>query len=361
MNTEQIRDTAAAEDTSSTARNVPVERISAIVPARNEEASIAACVEALLQQAEVVEIIVVDDQSSDRTAEIIRERMQRERRIKLLETSEVPPCWVGKNNAAALGASVATQAWLLFVDADAEILPGACAKAIEIANEANAGLVSFSPEQITANWYEKALIPFIYSRLARKYPYEAVNDPKSRVAAANGQFLMLHRSVYDAIGGHASVAGEVLEDVALARRVKAAGYAMRFGSGAGLVRARMYRSFGAMWEGWRKNLYRLIGGKPTAFWTELRTIFPWIPLLLIVFGLRYPLAIFAGVLLLLVRQLQYGAELVRNQYPFRFIIYYVPAVLLYAGVLVASCRGHARGKLAWKGREVVVGPAGKLG
>lgn len=361
MNAAQISAAAAAEETCSPTREMPAERISAIVPARNEEASIAACLEALLLQPDVLEIIVVNDQSSDRTAEVIGERMRHEPRIKLLETSEVPQGWVGKNNAAALGASRATQAWLLFVDADAEVLPGACAKAVELANEGNAGLVSFSPEQITANWYEKALIPFIYCRLARIYPYEAVNDPKSRVAAANGQFLMLHRSVYDAIGGHASVAGEVLEDVALARRVKAAGYAMRFASGAGLVRVRMYRSFGAMWDGWKKNLFRLTGGKPTAFWAELRTIFPWIPLLLIVFGLWYPLAIFAGVVLLLVRQLQYGAELVRNQFPFRLIIYYVPAVLLYAAVLFASYRGHARGKLAWKGREVVVGPAGKLG
>jgi hypothetical protein len=123
----------------------------------------------------------------------------------------------------------------------------------------------------------------------------------------------------------------------------------------------MYRSFAAMWEGWKKNLYRLIGGTPTNFRDELSTILPIIPFLLILFGLRYPLAIFAGVILLLLRQLGYGAELSRNQYPFRLIIYYVPAVLLYAGVLMASYRGYAKGKLTWKGREVMVGPAGKLG
>jgi len=187
-----------------------------------------------------------------------------------------------------------------------------------------------------------------------------VNDPKSRVAAANGQFLMIHRSVYDAIGGHASVAAEILEDVAIAKRVKSAGYPMRFGSGAGLVRARMYRSFAAMWEGWKKNLYRLIGGTPTDFRDELSAVIPIIPFLLILFGLRYPLAIVAGVALLLVRQLGYGTDLSRNHYPFRLIIYYVPAVLLYACVLVASYRGYAKGKLAWKGREIAVSPADKL-
>jgi glycosyltransferase involved in cell wall biosynthesis len=395
MSTENIRDAAASDTasgdtagmgetgvaathTDSTTALMALERISAIVPARNEEQSIAACIDSLLAQPEVIEILVVDDQSSDRTAEIVRERISAEQslnaeacldagthlneqpRLKMLATGGVPQGWVGKNNAAAEGAKVASQAWLLFMDADAELLPGACTRAREIANESGAGLISFSPEQITLKWYEKALIPFIYCRLAKKFSYDAVNNPKSRVAAANGQFLMMHRSVYDAIGGHASVAGEVLEDVAIAKRVKAAGYGVRFGSGAGVVRTRMYRSFGAMWKGWEKNLYQLIGGTPAAFRDELSAILPVIPFLLILFGLRYPLAIFAGVILLLVRQLGYGTDLTRNHYPFRFIIYYVPAVLLYAGVLIASYRGHAKGKLAWKGRDVAVGPAGKL-
>ena len=84
-------------------------------------------------------------------------------------------------------------------------------------------------------------------------------------------------------------------------------------------------------------------------------------LLLIVGGAIFPLSLLAGVVLLLVRQLSYGLELTRNRYPFRLIPYYVPAVLMYAGVLIASRRGYAAGTLAWKGRDVAVGPAGKLG
>src|SRR5271170_569027 len=121
------------------------ECISAIVPARNEELSIAACIDSLLAQPDVLEIIVVDDQSSDHTAEIVRQRMASDPRVKLLETGGVPQGWVGKNHAAAEGAKYATQAWLLFMDADAELLPGACARAREIANESGAGLISFSP------------------------------------------------------------------------------------------------------------------------------------------------------------------------------------------------------------------------
>jgi glycosyltransferase involved in cell wall biosynthesis len=349
---------AISSQTAADAELARRERISAIVPARNEELSIGSCLDALLRQPEILEIIVVNDQSSDRTAESVRERMAQDSRVRLLETGGVPEGWVGKNYAAAEGAASAIQAWLLFVDADAEVLPGACAQALATAIEFGAGLFSYSPEQVTVKWYEKALVPFIYCRLARKFSYEAVNDPKKKAAAANGQFLMIHRSVYDAIGGHAAVAGEILEDVAIARRVKASGYAMRFASGIGLVRARMYRSFSAMWSGWRKNLYRLMGGTPQAFGWEMESIVPWIPFFLIIAGLWFPIAILAGVLLLLLRQVRYGSELVRNRYPFTLIIYYVPAVVLYAGVLVASYFSYSRGRVEWKGREVAIRPAG---
>jgi glycosyltransferase involved in cell wall biosynthesis len=347
---------AISSQTATDAELARRERISAIVPARNEELSIGSCLAALLLQPEILEIIVVNDQSSDKTAEIVRARMTQAARVHLLETGGVPDGWVGKNNAAAMGAAGAMQAWLLFVDADAEVLPGACAKALATAIESGAGLISYSPEQVTVKWYEKALIPFIYCRLARKFSYEAVNDPKKKAAAANGQFLMIHRSVYDAIGGHAAVASEILEDIAIARRVKAAGYAVRFSSGIGLVRARMYRSFAAMWAGWRKNLYRLMDGTPQAFGWEMESVIPWIPFFLIIAGLWFPIAILAGVLLLLLRQARYGSELVRNRYPFTLIIYYVPAVLMYAGVLMASYFSYSRGRVEWKGREVSTVP-----
>jgi hypothetical protein len=216
-------------------------------------------------------------------------------------------------------------------------------------------LVSFSPEQIAETWYEKALIPFIYLRLARRFSYEKVNDPNSPAAAANGQCLMMRRDVYDAIGGHSSVAGEVLEDVALAMRVKAAGHRIWFGSGKGIVRVRMYRSFQAMWQGWKKNLYRLMGGTPWAVFRETESTLPWIPLLLIVAGLKYPFLVFLGVLLLLARQTSYGLDLARNQYPFSYIFYYMPAVALYLAVLWASYRSHVNGRIQWKGREYSVG------
>lgn len=329
--------------------------VTAIVPARDEEAVIAACIESLARQPAIAEILVVNDQSSDRTADIVSGLMERIPKVRLLETGSLPDGWVGKNYALWVGVQQAKCSWLLFTDADAEHEPNSVARAFQIAQEHNAALVSFSPEQITGRWYEKALIPFVYLRLAKKFSYDQVNDPASPVAAANGQFLMIRRDVYDSIGGHRSVAGEVLEDVAIAIRAKQAGHRIWFGSGKGLVRTRMYRSFGAMRKGWTKNLYRLMGGTPWTVFREIESNLPWIAFLLILIGLKHPLLLFLGVLFLIARQTVYGLELARNHFPFSFIFYYVPGVLLYVGVLWASYRSHVSGRIEWKGREYSIG------
>jgi len=329
--------------------------VSAIIPARNEESVIATCIESLARQPEISEIIVVDDQSTDGTAHVVRNLIGKYPRLRLLQAGRLPDGWVGKNHALWTGVQQAKGDWLLFTDADAEHDPGSAARALQIAQEHEAALVSFSPEQVTEEWYEKALIPYVYLRLAKFFSYDAVNDPKSKAAAANGQFLMIRRDVYNAIGGHASVAGEVLEDMAIAMRVKAAGHRIWFDSGKGIVRVRMYRSFEEMWQGWKKNLYRLIGGTPWALIRELESNLPWIPFLLIVLGLKYPFLIFLGVLLFIARQTSYGLDLARNHFPFSFIFYYVPAVALYVAVLWASYRSHVNGRIVWKGREYAVG------
>jgi glycosyltransferase involved in cell wall biosynthesis len=329
--------------------------VTAIVPARNEELVIASCIESLARQAEITEILVVNDQSTDGTSSVVHKLMEKLPNLRLLETTGLPEGWVGKNHALWIGAQQARGEWLLFTDADAEHESDSAARALQLAQEHHAALVSFSPQQITQNWYEKALIPYIYLRLAKYFSYQSVNDPNSPAAAANGQFLMIRRDVYEIIGGHASVSGEVLEDVALAVLIKAAGHRIWFGPGEGIVRVRMYRSFAAMWQGWKKNLYRLIGGTPGAVFREMESSLPWIPSLLILAGLKVPFLLFAGVLLLIWRQTNYGLDLARNHYPFSFIFYYVPGVALYAGVLWASYRSHVNGRIQWKGREYSVG------
>ncbi|HUI73658.1 MAG TPA: glycosyltransferase family 2 protein [Candidatus Acidoferrum sp.] len=332
--------------------------ISAIIPARNEAPVISACIESLARQPEIAEILVVDDHSTDKTADTVRGLIPKIPQLRLIEADALPKGWIGKSHAVWIAAQQAKSEWLLFTDADTFHLEGAAARALEIAGESKAAMVSFSPEQILVHWYERALIPFVYCRLARQFSFEQVNDPAKKIAAANGQFLMVRRDAYESVGGHASIAGEVLEDVAVAWQLKSAGYPIWFGSGKGVVQARMYRSFRTMWQGWTKNLYLLMGGTPVALWRELESVLPWMALAIFLFGFEIPIAAFLGIALILFRQLSYGRELVRNQYSFRLIIYYLPAVFLYSLVLWRSFRCHSKGRVRWKGREYPVGASG---
>ncbi len=339
-------------------------QLSAIVPARNEEAVIAACVESLAHQAEIGEILIVNDQSKDTTAAIVQKQMLSLPQVRLLQTSQLPAGWVGKNHAVWIGAREAKGEWLLFTDADAVHHTDSATKALAIAAKENAVMVSFSAEQVMQTWYEKSLIPYVYCRLGSKFSFADVNDAGNSAAAANGQFLMIRRDVYEAVGGHASVANEVLEDVALAKRVKDAGYRIWFGSGEGIVRVRMYRTFGAMWQGWKKNLYPLMGGTGAAVGGEMaRALLPVLLVLLaaiLTWGIARSVLAALGILLVGIIGifLAFAEELQRNQFPVVLTSYGIPGRLLFAAVLWASYGSHRRGRLEWKGREYPVGTSG---
>jgi glycosyltransferase involved in cell wall biosynthesis len=240
----------------------PTIRASILIPARNEQQNIAACVNSLLLQGEEFEIIVADDSSEDRTAEIVTEIAAQHPQVSLLRVPPLPPAWLGKNYALHSAAKIARAEWLLFTDADTRHEPGKLPAVITRAERDGIALLSFSPEQITETWWERAVIPIIYNLLAQLYDFKRANDPADKQAAANGQYILIRRTIHDAIGGHAGICGEVLEDVLLARRVKHSGQRIWFGSGKGIVRTRMYRRFGDMWEGWTKNLYLLFDRNP---------------------------------------------------------------------------------------------------
>jgi len=335
-------------------------QISAIIPARNEEDNIEACVASLATQPEIAEIIVINDQSTDRTVEILARLSRTFPNVKVLEAATLPAGWIGKNHAVWLGAQAAKGEWLLFTDADTMHFPGSAHHALEDARAFDAALVSYSPEQIMQSFAERALIPFVYCRLARKFDFARVNDPSLPDAAANGQFLMIRRDAYDKIGGHRAVADAVLEDVALARRVKQADFRLHFASGEEIARTRMYRSFGAMWQGWTKNLYLLLGGTRNSALRELFLVFPWPAIVFLAAGIvlrggiSHWLAAL-GIVWLGGFHAAYARALRRNRYSTRFIIYYVPGVCLYATALAASGWKYRRGKIVWKGREYPVG------
>ncbi len=225
--------------------------VSVIVPARNEEACLGACLESLAAQAGIgFEIIVVNDASTDRTREIAQSFPQ----VRVVDADAPPSGWTGKNNAMAVGARVAGGEWLLFTDADTVHRPGSTARAIAEAKQRGTALLSYSPEQEVHGFWERVVMPVIFSELAATYQPSLVSDPRSPAAAANGQYILITREAYDAIGGHRAVSNSLLEDVALAKAVKGSGRKIFFRFGGDAVRTRMYRSFAQLCEGWTKNL-----------------------------------------------------------------------------------------------------------
>jgi glycosyltransferase involved in cell wall biosynthesis len=223
--------------------------LSVIVPARNEEAGLADCLRTLVGQSGAsYEIIVVDDDSTDGTRAIAEGFP-----VRVIAADPLPEGWSGKCNALWSGAKVAQGQWLLFTDADTKHAPGSIATGLQEAKDSAADLLSYSPKQEVRSLGERALLPVIFGELATAYPPKEVSDPSSPVAAANGQYLLIRREVYDAIGGHAAVATAILEDVELAKRAKQAGHKLCFHF-SDVLTTRMYRSFGEMWEGWTKNL-----------------------------------------------------------------------------------------------------------
>lgn len=321
-----------------------------IVPARNEEACLGTCLQSLLAQESVqFEVVVVDDGSSDRTSEIAGSFAG----VNVIQAGPLPAGWTGKNNAMAAGAKVAKGKWLLFTDADTFHKPGSLARAVAEAEQHAAALLSYSPEQEVHSILEKAVMPVIFAELATTFPPGKVSDPASPVAAANGQYLMISREAYDSVGGHTKIAGDLLEDVAMARLVKTSGRKIFFRYGGDAVRTRMYRSWEQMQEGWTKNLALLFKRPRILAWfrgAEFVMMFAGLVLAAIL-SLDHHLA-FSCVLLLMVLLVAVSALLRIRRAHFSAgassIAFLGLAIFSY--LLFRSAAAQSRG-VSWKGRR----------
>jgi glycosyltransferase involved in cell wall biosynthesis len=324
--------------------------VSVIVPARDEEACLGVCLESLAAQSGVrFEIIVVDDASTDHTREIALSFPS----VRVVNAGPPPPGWSGKNNAMVAGAEVARGVWLLFTDADTVHKPGSLARAVAEARQRAAVLLSYSPEQEVHGFWEKAVMPVIFGELAATYQPSQVSDPRAPAAAANGQYILILREAYDAVGGHAAVSTSLLEDVALARAVKSSGRKVFFRYGADGVRTRMYRSFTQLREGWTKNLallfpsparlallrlseFALIAGAfAAAIATSLR-------------GHAKP-ALMAAVLGVTIFAL-FLKRIRRAHFSWRVNVFSLLGLPLFSYLLFRSWLSHKKGSVSWKGR-----------
>jgi len=341
-------------------------RVSALIPARNEAENIARAVRSLAAQPEIGEIIAVDDGSEDGTVAILEALRAEIPCLRVITVGDPPPDWLGKSYALATAAREARGDWLLFTDADTRHHPGSLGDVLERAGRERADLISLSPGQETPTWWEKAVIPFVFAELASRYRFEDVSNPDLEDAAANGQYLLIRRPPYDQVGGHEAVRSEILEDVALARRVKSLGHKVVFLPGAAWATTRMYRRFADMWDGWRKNFYLLWGGAlvPAALtftrvW--LRDVVPPLCCLAaIAFLADGGGAEAAGIALaflaaLGIRRLVYARQLTRIGFAAKLADYGMIGAGVFCAVLVSSLAAHRwLHSIRWKGRIYAV-------
>jgi glycosyltransferase involved in cell wall biosynthesis len=337
-----------------------IPEVSIIVPARNEEASLGACLESLVAQTGVeFEIIVVDDGSTDGTR-AIAQSFAGVRVISpdpLRENSAGKTCtenWTGKNNAVIAGAKAAHAKWLLFTDADTVHSPGSLARAMDEAKKERADLLSYSPEQVVVTFAERAVMPVVFAELARQYPPHKVRERNSRVVAANGQYILVRRTAYDAVGGHAAVATEILEDVALARLFHNAGHRVYFRYGGDAVRTRMYRNWAQLREGWTKNLALLF---PHPEWRAVQSIFVWFLAwaALIVAASGSASGHFVWIAFAALWLFAYGRIRSTHFTAANNLLAIAFGLPLFAYLLLRSKKAHASGQVSWKGRAYSVG------
>ncbi|HZQ67721.1 MAG TPA: glycosyltransferase [Terriglobales bacterium] len=323
-------------------------RVSVIVPARNEEATLGPCLQSLVEQQGVAfEVIVVDDASSDRTREIAQQFPS----VKVLEAPALPPGRTGKNNALIAGAISASGEWLLFTDADTIHAPGSLLRSLQEAQRLGVSLLSYSPRQEVQGIVEKSVMPVIFAELAATYRPAQVSDPLSPAAAANGQYLLIRREAYTAVGGHAAIAASILEDVALARAVKRSGRKIFFRYGADAVRTRMYRSFAQLREGWTKNLVLLFPAPGRL------AVLRFIEFLLIatsgIFLLRGShrerlKVVFAAVLLIALGL--FWKRIRKAHFSWDANLLALFGLPIFSYLLLRSKLAHATGNVTWKGR-----------
>ena len=339
--------------------------LSVIIPARNEERSLAACLASLVTQSEPGfalgqqwELIIVNDDSTDRTREIAAEAAASHDGVVLLDA---PPLdlsdrggFTGKSNACWIGAQAARGRHLLFTDADTVHEANDLSRSLREADRHKAVLLSYSPRQTVTGFWQHAVMPLIFSELASVYPSKEVNDPVRSLAAANGQFILVERDAYFSVGGHRAVGKSILEDVALAQNIKRGPRIIRFRYASEALSTQMYRTTSEMIEGWTKNL-ALLFPKPItlALWRILDVLL-FFGLPAVAFGIYWLLPWQRSVILLLwVRTLwRFYSRVARSNFPAFDVAISIFGVPLFVYLLVRSVIQHRIKKnVSWKGRS----------
>ncbi|SHM41504.1 glycosyltransferase [Cryptosporangium aurantiacum] len=328
-------------------------RVSVLLPLRDEEHRVEPCLRALLAQRGVpgLEIVVLDDGSTDRTAAVVRRIAAGDARVRLLTGVPLPRGWLGKPHACQQLADAADPASevLVFVDADVVLTPDAVAAALAVLDESGLDLISPYPRQVAAGAAERLVQPLLQWSWLTTLPLGiAERSPRPSLTAANGQFLLVTRKAYDAAGGHAAVRADVLEDIGLLRAVKRAGGRGVVTDGSTIAACRMYESWPELRDGYGKSLWAAFGSPTGAAATVgFLGLLYVLPVTTALRGNRLGLLGYAaGVAGRVVAARASGGRAWPDALAH-------PASIVTFGYLVArSLVHHRRGTLTWKGRRL---------
>lgn len=341
-------------------------RVAIIVPARNEAATIAACVGSLAAQdypRDWLALYAIDDGSTDGTGAILRGLAAREPRLYLLEPAALPEGWTGKNYACWRGALAAADGnvdFLCFIDADTEAQPALLSSAMAFARRRALDMLSLEPFQHLSNFLDRLVIPEGLLAIAATQDLRQVTAADSGYVPANGQFILVRASSYFAAGGHAAVRSEICEDSALAGHLKAGGAALALVGAEGLIRTRMYATARDVWQGLSKNVTQVYGGSgPTLAIVTAGLLVGWgsllLPLWAGIAAAQAPSAPAIGgfALALLTSLAVYATQvaLARNfRIPSWYGLLFPLSCTLGALIAINAVIWRGRGRVAWKGR-----------
>jgi len=328
-------------------------RVSVLIPARNEEANIGACIKGFLaQKYDNFEILVLDDHSTDHTESIIKELSQRYANIQAIQGQPLPLGWTGKNWACHQLSQYASGDILIFTDADNRPAPNAIANSIAYMQKLELGLLSAFPQKVTRTLAEKLVIPvvdmFVYAGLPLWLTYL---NRSPLLAAASGLWIVFTREAYQRIGGHEALSNRIVEDVELSRLAKKRSIKILTLAGTQVVSCRMYHSFREVWNGFSKNLFGLVSYRAIPFFVLIlllstMCVLPYCAVWFTSFTALSLVAIIMNVAMRLILSIKY-------KHPFfTSVILHPFGVALTLLIGINSFYQAKRGRLQWKGRQI---------
>jgi chlorobactene glucosyltransferase len=338
--------------------------ITVIIPARDEEVNIGRCLRSLLAQdypADRLKVLVIDDHSADGTAAIVRAIAAGHPQVSLLSSPKLPPRWTGKSHACWIGARAAApeSEWLCFLDADVWGEPPLLSSAVHAAVAQKLDLLSLAPRQELGSFAERLMLPCGLILLSFLQDLREVQARTGSAVTATGQFMLIRRDAYQAVGGHAAVSNVICEDLELARLLKQSGRSVLLMGGDALIATRMYTGWRTLWPGFAKNLVDTLGGpRATLIFTPLAVILAWAALAVpIVAAAAYwqgaPGALVALALALLGSAAAFGLHVAATFYfriPFWYGLVFPLGYTLGAAMAFDSVRRRLTGRVIWKGR-----------